>query len=198
MEDWTAISRARRQTNEKSHSAYYDPGVKTVTVNTARKPGVHYGEIFEPGQNGNMSAATMDRADRSAWTEELRKTQNTSRQAAASPLSSSYRKKPAWFLTTAGLSADLAKLFVRRKADDFAGAGLEQIARDSSARGRSRPKKRVDLRCVGRRLPAKHTPQLANVWTSRGSSAGSLSGVGHRDSASSRNTGLDTASRGGV
>lgn len=54
---------AFRRLDEKSHSAYYDYSLKAITVNTARKPGVHFGERFEPGKTGNMSAATTDKLE---------------------------------------------------------------------------------------------------------------------------------------
>ena len=47
----------------KAYSAYYDSDTKAISVNTARKLGVHYGETFEPGQTGNMSAATLDKQE---------------------------------------------------------------------------------------------------------------------------------------
>jgi hypothetical protein len=36
---------------------------KTIIVNSARKPGVHFGEDFRAGESGNMSAATRDRME---------------------------------------------------------------------------------------------------------------------------------------
>jgi hypothetical protein len=48
---------------EKSQSAYYDFSQKSVTVNTARKLGTHFGEEWKPGQTGNMSAATKDKVE---------------------------------------------------------------------------------------------------------------------------------------
>src|SRR5450432_1581756 len=48
---------------EKSLSAYYDVAQRSVTVNTARKPGAHFGEEWRPVQTGNMSAATKDKME---------------------------------------------------------------------------------------------------------------------------------------
>ena len=48
---------------ERSQSAYYDSAQKSITVNTARKLGTHFGEEWIPGQTGNMSAATKDKLE---------------------------------------------------------------------------------------------------------------------------------------
>jgi len=48
---------------EKSQSAYYDFAQKSITVNTARKLGIYFGEEWRPGRTGNMSAATKDKAE---------------------------------------------------------------------------------------------------------------------------------------
>jgi len=47
----------------KSQSAYYDFAQRSVTVNTARKFGTHFGEEWKPGKTGNMSAATKDKVE---------------------------------------------------------------------------------------------------------------------------------------
>jgi hypothetical protein len=43
--------------SERGRSAVYDYRARSITINSARKLGVHYGEEFRPGVTGNMSAA---------------------------------------------------------------------------------------------------------------------------------------------
>ena len=51
---------------EKSISAFYVYDEESITVNAARKLGVHFGEAFQPGVTVNMSAATNDKMEDAA------------------------------------------------------------------------------------------------------------------------------------
>jgi hypothetical protein len=51
------------RTGNKLYPAEYDWHDKAITINSARKLGVHYGEEFRPGTAGNMSAATSDKTE---------------------------------------------------------------------------------------------------------------------------------------
>ena len=48
---------------EKGTSGVYSYDDRSVTLNSARKLGVHFGETFRPGSTGNMSAATTDKLE---------------------------------------------------------------------------------------------------------------------------------------
>ena len=48
---------------EQGTSGVYSYDDRTVTLNSARKMGVHFGETFRPGSTGNMSAATTDKLE---------------------------------------------------------------------------------------------------------------------------------------
>ena len=52
-----------RRLAEKSASAFYVYEDQSITVNSARKLGVHFGEEFRPGITINMSAATPDKME---------------------------------------------------------------------------------------------------------------------------------------
>ena len=49
-----------RRLSEKNVSAVYYYRAESITVNSVRKRGVHFGESFHHGVTGNMSAATND------------------------------------------------------------------------------------------------------------------------------------------
>jgi hypothetical protein len=48
---------------DKQHPAWYDSHAQSVSINSARKLGVHFGEGFSPGRTWNMSAATRDKVE---------------------------------------------------------------------------------------------------------------------------------------
>jgi len=48
---------------EQGTSGVYSYDDRTVTLNSARKMGVHFGDTFRPGSTGNMSAATTDKLE---------------------------------------------------------------------------------------------------------------------------------------
>jgi hypothetical protein len=48
---------------EQGTSGVYSYDDRTVTLNSARKMGVHFGETFRPGSTGNMSAATTNKLE---------------------------------------------------------------------------------------------------------------------------------------
>jgi hypothetical protein len=48
---------------DKQHPAWYDSHAQSVSINSARKLGVHFGEGFSPGRTWNMSAATRDNVE---------------------------------------------------------------------------------------------------------------------------------------
>jgi hypothetical protein len=52
-----------RRLADKSTSAFYVYADQSITVNSARKLGVHFGEEFRPGITINMSAATPDKME---------------------------------------------------------------------------------------------------------------------------------------
>jgi len=54
---------AIERTGNKLCPAEYDWHDKAITINSARKLGVHYGEELRPGTTGNMSAATSDKTE---------------------------------------------------------------------------------------------------------------------------------------
>jgi len=54
---------AIQRTGNKLYPAEYDWHDMAITINCARKLGVHFGEEFRPGTTGNMSAATSDRTE---------------------------------------------------------------------------------------------------------------------------------------
>ena len=51
------------RTGNKLYPAEYNWHDKAITINSARKLGVHYGEEFRPGTIGNISAATSDKTE---------------------------------------------------------------------------------------------------------------------------------------
>ena len=48
---------------DRDHPAWYDYSTKSVSINSARKLGVHFGESFEPGKTWSMSGATPDKQE---------------------------------------------------------------------------------------------------------------------------------------
>jgi hypothetical protein len=48
---------------DKQHPAWYDSHTQSVSINWARKLGVHFGEEFSPGRTWNMSACTRDKVE---------------------------------------------------------------------------------------------------------------------------------------
>jgi hypothetical protein len=52
-----------RRLTEKDISAFYIYDDRSITINSARKLGVHFGEDFRPGVTVNMSAATTDKTE---------------------------------------------------------------------------------------------------------------------------------------
>ena len=49
--------------SDKQHLAWYDSHAQSVSINSARRLGVHLGEEFSPGRIWNMSAATRDKVE---------------------------------------------------------------------------------------------------------------------------------------
>jgi hypothetical protein len=52
-----------RRLADRTTSAFYVYEDQSITVNSARKLGVHFGEEFRPGVTINMSAATTDKME---------------------------------------------------------------------------------------------------------------------------------------
>ena len=48
---------------DRDYPAWYDYSTKSVSINSARRPGVHFGESFEPGRTWSMSGATTDKQE---------------------------------------------------------------------------------------------------------------------------------------
>ena len=48
---------------DKQHLAWYDSHAQSVSINSARKLGVHFGEEFSAGRTWNMSAGTRDKVE---------------------------------------------------------------------------------------------------------------------------------------
>ena len=52
-----------RRLSEKNVSAVYDYRSESITVNSARKPGIHFGGSFQPGSSRSMSWATTNKIE---------------------------------------------------------------------------------------------------------------------------------------
>ena len=48
---------------DKQHLAWYDEDTRSVAINSARKRGVHFGDVLRPGLTWNMSQATSDKTE---------------------------------------------------------------------------------------------------------------------------------------
>jgi len=62
-ERWPIEAIVIDRTGEKAIIGEYHSIHRVISVNSARKPGIHLGEEFRAGETGNMSAATWDKTE---------------------------------------------------------------------------------------------------------------------------------------